>query len=104
MFWKGIFRQYRTLFTNFVEVEFCEVQGSKRLIGRRRQHSRAAWWHPFGIETSRLSSIRCTVMYQGVATRNIPTTREICLKDESFRSPRRPCEAVHQGRKNVTVL
>jgi hypothetical protein len=36
-----------------------------------------AWWHPFGIETRPLSSIRCTVMYQGVATPNGANTREI---------------------------
>src|SRR5829696_8593148 len=58
----------------------------------------------FSVETLQLGSSSCTVVYQGVATRNIPTTREICLKDETFRSPRRPCEAVHQGHKNVTVL
>jgi hypothetical protein len=56
------------------EGEFSEVQGSKRIIGRRGPHSRAAWWHPLGIETRRLSSIRCTVIYQEVATRNSATT------------------------------
>jgi hypothetical protein len=55
-------------------VEFSEVRGSKRLIGHRGQHFTTAWWHPLGIETRRLSSIRCTVMYQEVATRNSVTT------------------------------
>jgi len=57
--------------------KFYEVQGSKRLIGRGAQHSTTAWWYPFGIETRRLSNIRCTYVYQGVATRNGATTREI---------------------------
>ena len=57
-----------------VEEEFSEVHRSKRLIGQGGQHSTTAWWHPFGIETWRLSSIRCTAMYQGVATRNGATT------------------------------
>src|SRR5215208_6332863 len=87
-----------------VEVEFSEVHGSKQPLRRSVKHSTTACWHPFSVETLQLGSSSCTVVYQGVATRNIPTTREICLKDETFRSPRRPCEAVHQGHKNVTVL
>src|SRR5215211_5217593 len=59
---------------NVVEEEFSEVRGSKRLIGSGSQHSTTAWRHPFGVETRRLRSIRCTVMYQGVATRNGATT------------------------------
>jgi hypothetical protein len=87
-----------------VEEEFSEVHGSKQPLRRSGKHSTTACWHPFSVETLQLGSSSCTVVYQGVATRNIPTTREICLKDETFRSPRRLCEAVHQGRKNVTVL
>ena len=33
--------------------------------------------HPVGVKTHRLGTIRCTDLYQGVATRNGATTREI---------------------------
>jgi hypothetical protein len=35
-----------------------------------------AWWHLLGVETRRLRSIRCPVVYQGVATRNTATTSQ----------------------------
>src|SRR5215208_97623 len=58
---------------NLVEGEFCEVQGSKRPIGRRGQHSITTWWHRFSISTRRLGSSSCTVVYRqkGVEARNI---------------------------------
>jgi hypothetical protein len=55
--------------TECVEEVFSEV--------RRSKHSATARWHPSGAETRRLSTIRCTFVYQGVATRNGATTREI---------------------------
>src|SRR5215208_7919631 len=57
--------------------EFCEVRGSKQPLRRSAKHSTTAWWHPFSVETLRLGSSSCTYVYQGVATRNIATTREI---------------------------
>jgi hypothetical protein len=59
---------------NFVEVEFSEVRCSKRRIRRSAKQSTTAWRHPFGVKTLRLGSSSCTVMYQGVATRNGATT------------------------------
>src|SRR5215212_11769545 len=56
------------------EEEFSEVRGSKHPIRRSGKHSTTAWWHPFGVETWRLRTIRCTVVYQGVATRDGATT------------------------------
>ena len=60
-----------------VEAEFSEVRRCKRPAKRGSVPSRAAWQHHFGAETPRPSSVRCSVAYQGVATRNAPTTREI---------------------------
>src|SRR5215217_1701307 len=60
-----------------VEVEFSEVHGSKQPLRRSAKHSTTAWWHPFSVETLRLGSSGCTIVYQGVATRNDATTREI---------------------------
>jgi hypothetical protein len=57
-----------------VEEEFSEVRGSKHLLKRNDKHSTLAWLNLFGIETLRLSSVRCTVMYQGVTTRNSAIT------------------------------
>src|SRR5215213_4261644 len=82
--------------------EFSEVHGSKQPLRRSGKHSTTACWHPFSVETLQLGSSSCTVVYQGVATRNIPTTREICLKDETFRSPRRAC--VRQFTKATRML
>src|SRR5215203_5584779 len=62
-----------------VEGEFCEVHGSKQPLRRSGKHSTRAWWHPFGVETLRLGSSSCTIEYQGVATRNHATTREILV-------------------------
>jgi hypothetical protein len=60
-----------------VEGEFSEVHRSKQLLyGPPSPHQQAAP-HPFGIRARRLRSIRCTFVYQGVATRNSVTTREI---------------------------
>jgi hypothetical protein len=60
-----------------LEEEFSEVRGSKRPIRRSAKHSTTAWRHPFGVKMLLLGTIRCTVVYQGVATRNDATTREI---------------------------
>src|SRR5215208_3752651 len=57
--------------------EFSEVHGSKQPLRRSGKHSTTAWWHPFSVQTLRLDSSNCTIMYQGVATRNDATTREI---------------------------
>src|SRR5215203_1224276 len=57
-----------------VEVEFCEVHGSKQLLRRSAKHSTTAWWHTVSVETLRLGSRSCTNLYQGVATRNDATT------------------------------
>jgi hypothetical protein len=57
--------------------EFCEVRGSKQPLRRSGKHSTTAWWHPFSVEILRLGSSSCTILYQGVATRNGVTTREI---------------------------
>ena len=65
------------VFTNVLEEEFSEVHGSKRPIRRSAKHSTTAWRHPFGVKMFLLGTIRCTVVYQGVATRNDATTREI---------------------------
>src|SRR5215212_3959086 len=60
-----------------VEKEFSEVHGSKQPLRRSGKHSTTACWHPFSVETLRLGSSSCTVVYQGVTTRNDATTREI---------------------------
>jgi hypothetical protein len=60
-----------------VEERFCEVRCSKQPIRHSAKHSTTAWWPPSGVEARRVGAIRCTVVYQGVATRNIATTREI---------------------------
>src|SRR5919112_5808032 len=54
--------------------EFSEVRSSKRPTEIGSWHSRAAWQHLFGVETPRQSSVRCSVVYQGVATRNSTTS------------------------------
>ena len=58
---------------------FSEAHGSKQPLRRSAKHSTTAWWHPFGVETLRLGSSSCTYVYQGVATRNDATTREILV-------------------------
>jgi hypothetical protein len=60
-----------------LEGVFSEVRRSKRPTEIGSRHPRAAWWHCFGVEMPRPSSVRCAVVYQGVATRNGATTREI---------------------------
>jgi hypothetical protein len=62
---------------NVGEDEFSEVRGSKQPLRRSGKHSTTAWGHPFGVETLRLGSSSCTIVYQGIATRNYATTREI---------------------------
>ena len=57
-----------------VEEAFSKVRRSKRTVERTSKHYTKAWRHPFGVETQRPSSVRCIVMYQGVATRNGATT------------------------------
>jgi hypothetical protein len=59
------------------EVEFSEVRGSKRPIICGGKYSTTAWRRRFGVETRRLRTFRCAFVYQGVATRNDATTREI---------------------------
>jgi hypothetical protein len=70
-------RRYGAYSPECVEDKFSEVHSSKQPIKRGGEHSWATWRHPFGVETRRLSSVRCAVTYQGVATRNDATTREI---------------------------
>src|SRR5215211_1683118 len=60
-----------------VEAEFSEVGGSKQPIRRSGKSSITTWWHPFSVKTLRFGSSSCTVLYQGVATRNSATTGEI---------------------------
>src|SRR5215208_3858519 len=60
-----------------LEVEFSEVRGSKQPLKRSGKLSTTRWWHPFSVETLRLGSSSCTIVYQGVATCNSATTREI---------------------------
>ena len=60
-----------------VEDEFSEVHSSKRSTKRCSERSRAGRWHPIGVETRRFGAFCCHVVYQGVATRNHATTREI---------------------------
>src|SRR5215207_2601371 len=57
--------------------EFSEVGGSKQPIRRSGKSSITTWWHPFSVKTLRFGSSSCTVLYQGVATRNGSTTGEI---------------------------
>ena len=56
---------------------FSEVRRSKRLIERSGKRLATARSYPSSAETGRLSAVRCTEMYQAVATRNIATAREI---------------------------
>jgi hypothetical protein len=63
--------------TSWKKVEFSEVRGSKRPMICSGKYSTTAWRHRFGFETRRLGTFRCTFVYQGVATRNGATTREI---------------------------
>src|SRR5215218_596858 len=60
-----------------VEAEFSEVGGSKQPIRRSGKSSITTWWHPFSVKTLRFGSSSCTVLYQGVVTRNGATTGEI---------------------------
>jgi hypothetical protein len=57
--------------------EFSEVRCSKRPIICGGKYSTTAWRRRFGFATRRLGTFRCTNVYQGVATRNGATTREI---------------------------
>jgi hypothetical protein len=54
----------------------ASVRGGKQPTRRSSKHSTTAWWHLLGVETRRLRSIRCPVVYQGVATRNTATTSQ----------------------------
>jgi hypothetical protein len=58
-------------------VEFSEVRRSNRLVYAAAAPPRKPLLYPCGLRTRRLSSVRCTVVYQGVATRNGATTQEI---------------------------
>src|SRR5215212_6440697 len=60
-----------------VEGEFSEVRRSKRPTELSRKRPRAAWWHRFLVEPPLPSSVRCSVVYQGVTIRNDATTGEI---------------------------
>src|SRR5215216_2382981 len=70
-------RAYMAYSPDCVEEKFHEVQGSKQPIRHIAKHSTTAWRHPLSVETLRLGSSSCTIVYQGVATRNDATTREI---------------------------
>ena len=61
----------------YVEAEFCEVRGSKQPIRHSGYPMTEDPGAPFGVKTLRLGSSSCTDVYQGVATRNGATTREI---------------------------
>src|SRR5688572_4750772 len=65
------------LFTECVEVEFSEVRRSKRSVEVGERHLTPAWREPCDVQKRRLCSVRCTVVYQAVATRNGATTGEI---------------------------
>src|SRR5215204_7142179 len=71
-----------------VEEEFSEVHGIKQPLRRSGKHSTTAWWHPFSVKTLRLGSSSCTIVYQGVATRNDATTREFL----ALRTGTQPCK------------
>src|SRR5918995_964280 len=62
--------------TNFALSEFSEVRRSKRPDKPGHKHPRGAWRGFFGVLKPRRGSVRCSVVYQGVATRNGATTRE----------------------------
>src|SRR5215211_9011846 len=67
----------RTPFRTVSEGLFSEVRRSKRPIECRGRHSFTARWTLFCARIRRVGAIRCTNVYQGVATRNGATTREI---------------------------
>src|SRR5215211_8572931 len=73
----GAPREFERYSPKCLEGLFSEVRRSKRPIRRRGKHPTTACWHPLAGERPRLRSIRCTEVYQGVATRNDATTREI---------------------------
>src|SRR5215203_1312927 len=74
---RGAVRCLRLFSKLFRKGGFCEVHGRKRPLRRIAKHSTTAWRQPFGVKTLRLGTIRCTNVYQGVATRNSATTLEI---------------------------
>jgi hypothetical protein len=55
-------REEFPLFIKFSEVRFSEVRRSKRPAELGSRHPRAAWWHRFGVEMPRPSSVRCTIL------------------------------------------
>src|ERR687894_1126052 len=57
--------------------EFCEVHGSKRFLYVPAKPLTTGSATPFVVKTPQLGTIRCSVVYQGVATRNGATTQEI---------------------------
>src|SRR5215208_1447213 len=78
---------YEAYLPKCVEEEFSEVRGSKLPIMHSLKLSTTAWRYLFGVETRRLRSIRCTIVYQEVTTRNRATTREfLAPKDQGMGS------------------
>src|SRR5215208_6871030 len=76
---------YEAYLPKCVEEEFSEVRGSKLPIMHSLKLSTTAWRYLFGVETRRLRSIRCTIVYQEVTTRNRTTTREfLAPKDRGY--------------------
>src|SRR5215212_8071947 len=63
--------------TNALEEVFSDVRRSKQPFRPSGKHSTTTSQHTRGVEAWRLSAIRCTILYQGVATRNGATTGEI---------------------------
>src|ERR671911_2854001 len=57
--------------------EFCEVHGSKRFLYVPAKPLTTGSATPFVVKTPQLGTIRCSVVYQGVATRNGATTQEM---------------------------
>jgi hypothetical protein len=67
----------------YLEEEFSEVHGSKRFLYVPPSPCLRALLPPFVVKTLRLGTIRCTFLYQGVATRNSATTREMLAQQGS---------------------
>jgi hypothetical protein len=79
----------------FGEGEFSEVHSSKRFVYASASPCQQAVLHPFGAKTRRLGSSSCTFVYQGVATRNSATTREIL----AHRTGAKPCFLIDRYEK-----
>ena len=69
------------------------VRRSKRSVERSHKLPALAWHEPFNVQKRRLSSVRCTVMKQAVATRNASTTRGFSTLTERSRANPPPHDA-----------